>query len=73
MANGCFRSRATTPRWWRTSSAPELDDRSCGGARTIDFRRSQYPEVPPQLTAVKPGVELVTISIGGNDQRVFTG
>jgi lysophospholipase L1-like esterase len=72
MAKGCFRSRSNYPALVARELGARLDDRSCGGARTIDFRRSQYPEVPPQLTAVKPGVELVTVSVGGNDQRVFT-
>ncbi len=72
MAKGCFRSRANYPALVARELDARLEDRSCGGARTIDFRRSQYPEVPPQLTAVKPGVDLVTISVGGNDERVFT-
>jgi len=72
MAKGCFRSRSNYPALVARELDLRLEDRSCGGARTVDFRRSQYPEVPPQLTAVKPGVKLVTISVGGNDQRVFT-
>jgi len=71
MAKGCFRSRANYPALVARELGARLEDRSCGGARTVDFRRSQYPEVPPQLTAVEPGVDLVTISVGGNDQRVF--
>ena len=72
MAKGCFRSRANYPALVARELGVRLDDRSCGGARTIDFHRSQYPEVPPQLTAVKAGVDLVTVSVGGNDQQVFT-
>jgi len=72
MAKGCFRSRSNYPALVARKLGFRLEDRSCGGARTIDFRRNQYPEVPPQLTAVRPGVELVTISVGGNDQGVFT-
>ena len=72
MAKGCFRSRSNYPALVARKLGFRLEDRSCGGARTIDFRRSQYPEVPPQMTAVKPGVELVTISVGGNDEGVFT-
>ena len=72
MAKGCYRSTGNYPALVADRLGARLEDRSCGGARTIDFRRNQYPEVPPQLTAVKPGVELVTVSIGGNDQRVFS-
>jgi len=72
MAKGCYRSRSNYPALVARELGVRLEDRSCGGARTTDLRRNQYPGVPPQLTAVKPGVELVTVSIGGNDQRVFS-
>ncbi len=72
MAKGCYRSTGNYPALVADRLGARLEDRSCGGARTTDFRRNQYPEVPPQLTAVKPGVELVTVSIGGNDERVFS-
>jgi lysophospholipase L1-like esterase len=71
VANGCFRSSNNYPSIVAKKLGARLDDRSCGGARTIDFRRSQFPDVPPQLTAIKPGVDLVTIGIGGNDESVF--
>ena len=71
MANGCFRSSANYPALAAEKLGAELDDRSCGGARTVDFKRSQFPDVPPQLTAVKPGVDVITVGIGGNDQKVF--
>jgi lysophospholipase L1-like esterase len=72
VANGCFRSSNNYPSIVARKLGAELDDRSCGGARTSDFRRRQFPDVPPQLTAVKPGVDLVTISVGGNDDAVFS-
>jgi lysophospholipase L1-like esterase len=72
MAKGCYRSTANYPALVADRLGARLEDRSCGGARTTDFQRNQYPEVPPQLTAVRPGVELVTVSIGGNDERVFS-
>jgi lysophospholipase L1-like esterase len=71
VANGCFRSSNNYPSIVAKKLGADLDDRSCGGARTKDFRVSQYPDVPPQLTAIKPGVEVVTIGIGGNDYSVF--
>ena len=72
MAKGCYRSTANYPALVADRLGARLEDRSCAGARTTDFRHNQYPEVSPQLTAVKPGVELVTVSIGGNDERVFS-
>jgi GDSL-like Lipase/Acylhydrolase family len=71
VANGCFRSSANYPSLVAKALGAKLDDRTCGGARSVDFRRSQYPDVPPQLAAVKPGVDLVTLGTGGNDQQVF--
>jgi len=71
VANGCFRSTANYPSLAAKALSAKLDDHTCGGARSVDFHRSQYPEVPPQLAAVKPGVDLVTLGTGGNDQQVF--
>ena len=71
VANGCFRSSANYPATVAKKLGAKLDDRSCGGATTKDFERSQYPDVPPQLTAVKPDTDVVTVGIGGNDARVF--
>ena len=72
VANGCFRSSNNYPSIVAKRLGAVLDDRSCGGARTADFRRSQFPDVPPQLDAVKPGVDLVTLGVGGNDESVFS-
>ena len=72
VANGCFRSSNNYPSLVAKRLGAVLDDRSCGGARTVDFRRRQFPDVPAQLSAVKPGVDLVTIGVGGNDESVFS-
>lgn len=72
VANGCFRSSNNYPALVARELGAELDDRSCGGAQTADLGRSQYAGVPPQLSALKPGVDLVTIGIGGNDGGLFT-
>jgi len=71
VANGCFRSSANYPSLVARKLGADLDDHSCGGARLVDLTTSQFPDVPPQLSAVKPGVDLVTIGIGGNDEGVF--
>ena len=50
-----------------------LTDVSCGGAQTKDFFTRQYPDVAPQLRALRPTTQLVTLMIGGNDGNVFAG
>ncbi len=72
VANGCFRSSANYPSLVSRELGAELDDRSCGGAETVHFRRSQFADVEPQLTALKKSTDLVTVGIGGNDAEVFT-
>lgn len=71
VANGCFRSSANYPALVARLLGADLDDRSCGAARTKDFQVSQYPDVPPQLDALSDRTDLVTVGIGGNDERVF--
>lgn len=48
-----------------------LTDVSCGGAQTKDYRTSQFPGVAPQLDALSAATNLVTMTIGGNDNNVF--
>ena len=49
----------------------DVVDASCSGAQTKDMFGSQLPGVAPQLEAVTPGTDLVTLGIGGNDFQVF--
>lgn len=72
VADGCLRSSANYPSLVAEQLGAELEDRSCGAARTADFTRSQHPDVPPQLSAVTRDTDLVTIGAGGNDEGVFT-
>ncbi len=71
IANGCFRSNHNYPALTARALGVKVDDRSCGGARISDLRTAQHPDVPPQLSALGPEVNLVTIGIGGNDQGLF--
>ncbi len=71
VADGCFRSSANYPSVVAERADVALDDRSCGGATTRDFRRSQYPDVPAQLSALSPDVDVVTLGVGGNDESVY--
>lgn len=68
---GCARSDHNYPsllaKWLRI---PRFTDVSCGGARTVDMTAPQQVPGgvnPPQLNALKPDTELVTLMIGGND------
>ncbi len=71
VANGCFRSSSNYPSIVARKLGAKLDDRSCGAAETSDFEHSQHPDVPAQLTALKPNTDVVTVGIGGNDEKVF--
>jgi lysophospholipase L1-like esterase len=52
-----------------------VSDVSCGGAQTANADTSQAAfggvPVPPQMTAVNAGADLVTVSLGLNDADVF--
>jgi lysophospholipase L1-like esterase len=76
LAGGCFRSDHNYP----SLVAEQLDvkrfsDVSCSGADTSDLTGRQPTvqgaSVPPQLRAVRPGTDLVTLGIGGNDFDLF--
>ena len=51
-----------------------LTDVSCSGASTRNTVRPQTGRggsVPPQFDALRPGTDLVTIGLGGNDDQLF--
>lgn len=50
-----------------------LTDVSCGGATTGDFAGQQFGAVAPQLDALSTSTDLVTMTIGGNDNNTFIG
>ncbi|MDN4160895.1 SGNH/GDSL hydrolase family protein [Nocardioides abyssi] len=78
-SSGCLRSTGNYP----SMVARELDagdrrvqlnDVSCSGATTADLTGSQDVRggaVPPQLDALREDTDLVTLSIGGNDESLF--
>ncbi|MFT4201948.1 SGNH/GDSL hydrolase family protein [Gordonia sp. (in: high G+C Gram-positive bacteria)] len=49
----------------------DFADVSCGAATTANLTAEQYFGVPPQVDVLGPRTELVTIMIGGNDDRLF--
>lgn len=67
----CLRSLLNYPHDIAAKLAAQLTDVTCGGAETSDYFSSQYPGVAPQLDAVQPDTQLITMTIGGNDGGVF--
>src|SRR3954465_4439142 len=69
----CGRSEAT----YSHLIAAQLDVRSfrdvtCGGADTSDYSHAQYADIPAQLEGLRKSTQLVTMTIGGNDEGVFS-
>lgn len=54
------------------TGARSFTDVSCSGAKTSDFFSSQAAGVAPQLAALGRSTRLVTMTIGGNDENVFS-
>jgi GDSL-like lipase/acylhydrolase family protein len=69
----CMRSTANYPHLIAARTGARLTDVTCGAAETKDFFESQYPGVAPQLDSVARNTQLVTMTIGGNDDNVFIG
>jgi lysophospholipase L1-like esterase len=67
----CLRSTVNYPHVIAGKTGARLIDVTCGGADTSDYFTAQYDGVPPQLDALSKGTQLVTMTIGGNDQSVF--
>jgi lysophospholipase L1-like esterase len=68
---GCLRSLRNYPHLIAAATGAQLTDVTCGGADTSHFATAQYPGVAPQLDALSPTTQLVTMTIGGNDSSVF--
>jgi lysophospholipase L1-like esterase len=67
----CLRSVRNYPHVIAADTGAQLKDVTCGAAETSHFFEAQYPGVAPQLDALKPDTQLVTMTIGGNDSGVF--
>ncbi|MEV7245268.1 SGNH/GDSL hydrolase family protein [Streptomyces sp. NPDC093248] len=67
----CLRSTANYPHVLASRTGARLTDVTCGAAQTKDFTASQYPGVAPQANAVTADTDLVTLTIGGNDNGTF--
>lgn len=69
----CLRSTANYPKVLASRTGARLTDVTCGAAQTRHFTESQYPGVAPQADALRPDTDLVTLTIGGNDNNTFIG
>lgn len=72
---GCEQTARNYPHLLAARLDLDLVDVSCGGATTANLLSGRHlgsgEQVPPQLDAVRPDTDLVTLSLGGNDGRVF--
>ncbi|KRA38722.1 MULTISPECIES: SGNH/GDSL hydrolase family protein [unclassified Nocardioides] len=72
---GCEQTTGNYPHLLAAALDLDLVDVSCGGATTESLTESQTPPngkpVAPQLDALTTDTDLVTLSIGGNDGKVF--
>ncbi|NUS15968.1 MAG: SGNH/GDSL hydrolase family protein [Streptomyces sp.] len=67
----CIRSSANYPHVLAARAGLALTDVTCGAAQTKDFAGAQYPGIAPQLDALNAGTDVVTMTIGGNDNNTF--
>lgn len=67
----CMRSTANYPHVLAARTGAHLKDVTCGAAQTKDFSQAQYPGIAPQLDALSADTDLVTLTIGGNDNGTF--
>lgn len=72
----CRRSDSNYPALLgRMLGAVTVTDVTCAGARTVDMGaeqvRAEGQRVPPQLDAITRDTDLVTLSVGGNDDNAF--
>ena len=69
----CLRSTRNYPHVIAGRIGARLTDVTCGGAQSKHYFEAFYPNTPPQLDALGRGTDLVTMTIGGNDNDVFIG
>ena len=69
----CARSTSNYPHVIAAKTGARLTDVTCGAAETKDFFSGQYPGVAPQLDALGRRTQVVTMTIGGNDNNTFVG
>jgi hypothetical protein len=50
-----------------------LQNVTCSGASRLDFTGAQHEDQPPQFGALSAATEVVTVSMGGNDNGLYSG
>ncbi|MDO3646125.1 SGNH/GDSL hydrolase family protein [Nocardia mangyaensis] len=63
----CVRSTVNAPTLVAERLGLPVDDRTCSSAKIPDLYTSQGPGIAPQLDALGPATEIVTLHIGAND------
>lgn len=76
VSNGCLQSTNNYPHLLDKELGLELTDVSCGGAKTESIHRKRQQtttgaRLDPQIDALTEATQLVTISIGANDEEIF--
>jgi len=65
---GCMQSSVNYPkRLAEELGITDLTDVSCSGAVMSHLYEAQFDDTPPQLDALRPETDLVTVGIAGND------
>lgn len=67
----CLRSDRDYPRVAAAQLGAQLTDVTCSGAQTDHLAGRQFGFVTPQLAALKPSTDLVSLTIGANDIGLF--
>lgn len=71
---GCHRSSSNYPSLVAAELGLALTDVSCGGATTtslVGVQQTPAGAVPPQFAALTAETDVVTLSLGGNDESLF--
>lgn len=67
----CARSERNYPHLTAAALGLTLTDISCAGASRVDFTTAQYAAAPPQFEALSGATEVVSVSMGGNDNNIY--
>ena len=67
----CGRSANNYAHLTATALGLTLEDVSCSGASRYDFTNAQYAAQPPQFDALSEATEVVSVSMGGNDDSIY--
>lgn len=67
----CQRSSKNYAHLVAEAKGYDLVDVSCAGAETEHYRTSQHEGIPPQLDALDENTDIVTMMIGGNDEKTY--